>query len=229
MNYPQTTVCLFARTSSEGNKADRQDFDRQINELKEYCHNRNWHVSKIIASKVSGSKTGLKRQDIKDLFESAKKGQFSKVVICETSRLGRVAKDIRNTIDSLHALKIPVVFKNLGGMESLDDNGNETFVTNIIISIYAELAQEEKRILSERVKSGLREAIRKGKIIGRRKGSIKDTGKLLKEYSRLAKDIQMGLSLQKCMKIHTLSKNTIIKVKKALYETNDTTTIRTAS
>jgi DNA invertase Pin-like site-specific DNA recombinase len=37
----------------------------------------------------------------------------------------------------------------------MDDRGNESFVTNIIIAIYSELAQEEKRILSERIKSGM--------------------------------------------------------------------------
>lgn len=214
MNQEPIKVCVFARTSSEGSKADRQQFTRQVNELSEYCAKKNWVISKMIATKVSGSKDI--REDLKELLDSARKGEFQKVVIDETARLGRIAKIIRNTISSLHDLKIAVVFRNLGGMESLDENLNETFITNVVIALYAEQAQEEKRILSDRVKSGLREAVRKGKVLGRRRGSIKDKNKLLREYSRLVNDLKAGLSLNKCMKVHSLSKNTIIKVKRAI-------------
>jgi DNA invertase Pin-like site-specific DNA recombinase len=101
-------------------------------------------------------------------------------------------------------------------MESLDENGKETFVTNIIISIYGELAQEERRILTERVKSGMNNAKLNGKQIGRTKGTVKDDGKLLKEYSKLVIDIKNGLSLNQCVKVHSVSKNTVIKIKKLL-------------
>src|SRR5271156_5881178 len=100
--------------------------------------------------------------------------------------------------------KIAVLFRNLGGLESLDDRGNESFVTNIIIAIYSELAQEEKRILSERIKSGLVNARHKGKQIGRPEGKQEDDV-ILKKYTRLATDLRKGLSLSKCQKLHAVS------------------------
>jgi DNA invertase Pin-like site-specific DNA recombinase len=84
--------------------------------------------------------------------------------VTEISRIGRNARDIRNTIDLLHRKKIAVVFKNLGVLESLDEIGNESFMTNIIDGIYSELTQEEKRILSERIRSGFAEARKKGRL-----------------------------------------------------------------
>ncbi len=204
-------VCLFVRVST-----NKQDYDRQINELNVYCHHRGFIITKTIATQISGTKTEKDRPDIKELFESAKQKMFDKVLVTEVSRIGRNAKDIRNTIDTLHRLKIPIVFKNLGGLESIDDNGNESFVTNIIISIYSELAQEEKRMLSERVKSGQENARKKGKTIGRAKGVVKDRDKLLKQYKSLANDLKNGFSLNRCMKLHGVSKNTVIKVKKTL-------------
>jgi len=204
-------VCLFVRVST-----NKQDYDRQINELNVYCYQKGYTITKTIATQISGTKTEKDRPDIKELFESAKQKLFDKVLVTEVSRIGRNAKDIRNTIDTLHRLKIPIVFKNLGGLESIDDNGNESFVTNIIISIYSELAQEEKRILSERVKSGLENARKKGKIIGRAKGYIKDKDKLQKQYKNLANDLKNGFSLNRCMKLHSVSKNTVIKIKKLL-------------
>jgi DNA invertase Pin-like site-specific DNA recombinase len=115
----------------------------------------------------------------------------------------------------LHSKKIAVVFSNLGGLESLDDQGKESFVTNIIISIYSELAQEERRILSERIKSGLVSARHKGKQIGRPQG--KQSGEeLLNKYPKLANDLKKGFSLSQCQKLHSVSRNTAIKVKKAI-------------
>ncbi|MFA6923110.1 MAG: recombinase family protein [Bacteroidales bacterium] len=207
----KNNVCLFVRVST-----DKQDYQRQINELNEYCTQKGFNITKTIATQISGTKTDKNRPDIKELFEAAKQKQFNKVVVCEISRLGRVAKDIRNTIDFLHKLKIPIIFKNLGGLESISENGNESFVTNIIIAIYSELAQEEKRLLSERVKSGLQNALKNGKIIGRAKGSIKNKKKLLKEYSKLAEDLKKGFSLNQCVKLHNVSKNTVLKVKNML-------------
>src|SRR5690606_3254882 len=130
-------------------------------------------------------------------------------------RLGRSARMIRSTIDFLHSYNISVVFKNQN-FESLDSNGEETFVTNIMISIYAELAQEDNKLRSQKIRSGIAHAKQNGKILGRPAGYRKADDKLLKEYSKLAKDLRAGLSLNQCIKLHEVSKNTVIKVKRAI-------------
>lgn len=207
-------VCLFIRVST-----DKQDYQRQILELNEFCQQKNFAVAETIATKITGTKTFHDREDLQKLFKSAHAKKFDKVVVSEISRIGRSAKDIRNTIDFLHSKKIAIVFRNLGGMESLDDRGNETFVTNIIISIYSELAQEERRILSERIKSGLVSARHKGKQIGRPVGRQDDQA-LLKKYPRLAADLKKGLSLSQCQKLHKVSRNTAIKVRRLVTTVN---------
>ncbi len=172
-------------------------------------------ITKVIATKITGTKTLADRQDLQELLSAANRNEFQKVIVTEISRIGRNARDIRNTIDLLHRQKIAVVFKNLGGLESIDENGNESFVTNIIIAIYSELAQEEKRILSERIKSGLAEARRKGKRMGRPSGG-EDLNVMKKKYSKLILDLQKGNSLTECCKLHDLSRNTVIKIKKLI-------------
>ncbi len=210
MNQQMKRACLFIRVST-----DKQDYQRQILELNVFCRQKNLEVAETIATKITGTKTFQDREDLQLLFKSAASKKFDKVVVSEISRIGRNAKDIRNTIDYLHSKKIAIVFRNLGGLESLDDHGNESFVTNIIIAIYSELAQEEKRILSERIKSGLVNAKHKGKQIGRPEGKQEDEV-LLKKYSRLAADLKKGLSLSQCQKLHDVSRNTAIKVKRLL-------------
>ena len=210
MNQQMKRACLFIRVST-----DKQDYQRQILELNVFCRQKNLEVAETIATKITGTKTFQDREDLQLLFKSAASKKFDKVVVSEISRIGRNAKDIRNTIDYLHSKKIAIVFRNLGGLESLDDHGNESFVTNIIIAIYSELAQEEKRILSDRIKSGLVNARHKGKQIGRPEGKQEDEV-LLKKYSRLAADLKKGLSLSQCQKLHDVSRNTAIKVKRLL-------------
>lgn len=202
-------VLLFCRVSS-----DSQSYQYQIEELKEYCSAHNYEIVETIANNLSG-RTGNKRPDLEHLFQLAKKGAFRKVVVTSVERLGRDAKMIRRTIDFLHEHKISVVFKNQN-FESLDANGEETFVTNILISVYAEVSMEDNKQRSAKIKSGINNAIKRGKIVGRPKGWKKDNEQLLKENAKLVKDLKQGLSLSQCVKLHGVAKNTVIKVKKAI-------------
>lgn len=204
-------ICLFIRCST-----DSQEYDRQIFDLTESANRKGYNVKKVIATKISGRKTYEARPDLKELFDVVKQREVTKVIVSEISRLGRNARDIRNTIDFLHSHKVSLIFENLGGIESLNENGEESFAVNIIIHIWAELAQEERRLLSERVKSGMKAARRKGKMIGRPVGALLSEDELKRKYSKLIKDLENGISLNKCAKIHGVSKNTVIKIKKLL-------------
>ena len=203
-----TKICLLIRVSSQ-----KQDTRRQLIELTDFCKRSKFNIVRTISGKLSGTKNH--RPDLIELLQAAKNKEFKKVLVTELSRLGRKAKEIRDTIDRLHEQKISVVFKNFGGLESLDKDKKETFVTNIIISIYAELAQEEGRMISERTRSGLAAARKRGATLGRpkRKESRKA---FLQKYPRLIRDLKNGLTLRKCSKLHELSRNTVIKVKKAI-------------
>lgn len=191
----------------------KQDYHRQLTELKGYCELRGFNVVHIIKSVVTGSASRSKREDLQELLAEAKKKRFGRVVITEVSRLGRKPKTIRNILNELHSLGISVVFKQLA-VESLDDDLQETFISNLIISIYSEIAAEETRILSARIRSGLQHAKRKGRRLGRPEGTKEDKKHLMKKYKTLVKDLEAGISLRKCEAIHGISRTTICKVKK---------------
>ncbi len=107
----QTKVCLFIRVSTQV-----QDYNRQISDLTAYCQQKGYYISKTIATKITGTKTLVERQDLQELLAAANRNEFTKVIVTEISRIGRNARDIRNTIDQLHRKRIAVVFKNLGGI-----------------------------------------------------------------------------------------------------------------
>lgn len=205
-------VCLLLRVSTH-----KQEVARQRTELMAYCEQRGLDIVHTIASVVSGRKRSHEREDIQELLELARQKKFSKVVVTEISRIGRCARDIQNIIDKLHSYGVSVVFKNLGGIESLED-GKTSFVVNVIIAIYAEAAEEDLRLLSDRIRSGLQHAVASGKKLGRPRGGV-STEEILKRYPKLVKDVQAGESLTRCQKLHSVSRTTVVKVKKLLRDT----------
>ena len=204
-------VLFFLRVSTES-----QDYFRQELELANYCKEKGWRHTGTIGAKISGMKKKDERPEVNELFEIIDKGSIDKLLVTEISRLGRRARDIRYIIDKCHDKGVSVVFKNIGGMESLDDNGNETVVSNIIIAIHSELAGSERKEMVARIKSGLAAAKAKGKCIGRIAGSIESNDVFIKKYAGAVKDLKNGLSVRKTCAIHCISENTVLKLRKAI-------------
>ena len=69
-----------------------------------------------------------------------------------------------------------------------------------------------------RVRSGLARAKAQGKIIGRPTGSTEENSELLLKYKPVVQDIQSNISIRKIAKIHNISQNTILKLKRALLQ-----------
>lgn len=209
MENNKIPVCILVRVSTT-----KQDYTRQITDLQNYCQQMNYEVVHVIKSIVTGNTTNRNRDDITELLEVAKTGVFKKVVVTEISRIGRRPAEIRKVLDQLHALNIPVVFRQLG-VQSLDDEGREGLISRLIVSIHSEIAQNERDVLSERVKSGLANARARGKVIGRPVGSTIPNAELLVKYKKLVQDMSLGISYRKLERIHNVTRTTISKVKKA--------------
>ena len=189
---------------------DKQKTDRQILELKNYCGEKGYDVRKVISSIVSGRKTD-RRPDLDEIVHLASENLFDVLIVTEISRISRKPEILRSFIYALRSHGIPILFKNLGLM-SIDENGKESFATNIIISIFSELAAEEVRQLSDRIKSGLVAARARGKNIGRPAG--KDTSKeILQKHAKIVKYLRDGMSLPETAKLTGTSYNTCKKVK----------------
>lgn len=89
----ETMACLFIRISTL-----LQDYNRQISDLTAYCRQKGYTISKSIATKITGAKTFADRQDLQELLAAANRNEFQKVIVTEISRIGRNARNRRNTI-----------------------------------------------------------------------------------------------------------------------------------
>jgi DNA invertase Pin-like site-specific DNA recombinase len=206
-----TKAALFVRVSSTN---DRQDYNRQIDDLRKYCEISGFEVSCIIAEKISGAKKTDERIGLLELMEKAKKGEFDIVAVSELSRLGRNAFEIQKLIEEFSALKISIHIESLN-IQTLDNKGQRSAMSNLMIAILSQFAQIERETLITRVKSGLQRARILGKKLGRPKGATDDRDILLK-YKPVVQDIKNNISIRKIAKIHNISQNTILKVKRAM-------------
>jgi hypothetical protein len=66
------------------------------------------------------------------------------------------------------------------------------------------------------VKSGLSHTKSLGKTLGRPKNSTMDDQAFLKKYNYLSVDLKNGISIRKAAKIHEVSLNTVLKVRKVM-------------
>ena len=75
-------VVILARVST-----NKQDYDRQVVELTEYCNRVGWEVAEVFANKVSGAKSAEERAEIQDMIAYIKINAIQRVVVLEISRL----------------------------------------------------------------------------------------------------------------------------------------------
>lgn len=209
-------VAILVRVSS---KSDRQDYERQIRDLSTIAKKNKWEIVKIITAKVSASKTRLSsREDIVELYDLVETKAIKKILVTELTRLGRVAKEIREVYEFLAKNNIAIFIQSLG-LDTGTKGAFQKAINNIIITILAEIAELETVRLSERIKSGMREARRKGIKVGRPKGAKVDMKKLIKtnpKYKSAAKALKDGTSLRKTAAFAGISVNTVRKIKEVI-------------
>jgi DNA invertase Pin-like site-specific DNA recombinase len=94
--------------------------------------------------------------------------------------------------------------------------GKRSPMTDLVIGVLAQFARMERESIVQRVRSGLARAKAQGKIIKRPTVGAEENSELLLKYKPVVHDIQTNISLRKIAKIHGISQNTILKVKKAM-------------
>jgi DNA invertase Pin-like site-specific DNA recombinase len=206
-------VAILVRVSS---KSDRQDYSRQISDLQAVATRNGWTVVKTVTAKVSATKTRIRsREDIAEIYELVEKKLIDKVLVTELTRIGRKAKEIREVYEYLHENGISIFVQSLG----LDTGAKEPMqraINSIILAILSEFAELETVQLSQRIKSGLDEAVKKGKQLGRPEGTTDNLAYKLEtipEYKTAKTKLEKGLSLRETAAVTGLAVNTVKRIK----------------
>ena len=136
-------VVILARVST-----DKQDYERQVNELTDYCRKMDWEVEKVFTNKVSGAKKNEEREEIQKLISYVNSHQIRRVVCLEISRMGRNTLEALKVIQILNEHKVSLYVKNYN-LETLDSEGRVNPVASLICTILLEVAAMERLTIKE--------------------------------------------------------------------------------
>jgi DNA invertase Pin-like site-specific DNA recombinase len=204
-------VVILGRVST-----DRQDYQRQIVELQEYCNKVGWDVVNVFVNKVSGAKSIEERTELQQMIQFIKENEVSRVVCLEVSRLGRNTLESLKVIQILNENKVSLFIKNYN-IETLNEDGSINPITSLITTILLEIAAMERQTIRERMQSGQQQYIAKcrkeGIKMGRVEGYRKSDDNYKEQYSKEISLLRKRISLRNIQSITGTSVNTLRKIK----------------
>ena len=203
---------ILARVST-----DKQEYNRQVVELTDYCDKMGYEVIRVFANKVSGAKKNEDRSEIMEMLQYIEQNNIDKVCVLEISRLGRNTLEALKVIELLNEKKICLFIKNYN-LETLDAKGNVNPITSLICTILLEISSMERHTIIERMASGRDQYIAKcratGKKMGRPSTYRKSDDTMREQYKKEISLLKQGMSLRNISIITGTSIMTIRKLYK---------------
>lgn len=149
-------AALYVRVST---KAGSQNPDIQLRELREYCGRRGWTVAgEYVDEGMRGSKEH--RPGLDRLLSECRKRRVDVVLVYRYDRFARSLRQLVDALEEFRALRIEFVSLH-EGVDTSTPNGR------LVFGIFASIAEFERELIRERVRSGLATARARGKRIGR--------------------------------------------------------------
>ena len=190
-------AALYCRVSTAEQSISAQRLD-----LIQLAQQRGLEVVKEY-SDVGISGTKARRPGLDTLIADARQRKFNVVLVAAFDRLARSTKHFLLLVEELDSLGIEIVSVR-EGLVSGDAMGR-LFMT--IISAIAEL---ERSLVIERVKSGMRRARLEGRQIGRARLDV--------DREQVVIDRRSGLSLTQVAKKHNISRASVCRMMKEANE-----------
>src|ERR1017187_200298 len=154
-------AALYARISTLNHG---QDPEVQLRELREFCQRRGFAIAhEYVDRGISGSRE--KRPALDKLIADCRKRLVDAVVVYRYDRFARSLRQLVNSLEEFRALDIEFISIH-EGVDTSTPNGR------LIFGIFASIAEFERELIRDRVRSGLAAAKAKGKRIGRPKVAV---------------------------------------------------------
>ncbi len=175
-----------------------QHVESQLYDLRELAAQRGFEVVHEYEDRgVCGKKA--RRPGLDALMADARRKKFSVVLVAAFDRIARSTRNFLQIVDELDSMGIEFISRREG--VATGDAMGRLFVT--IISAIAEL---ERSLVVERVKSGMRRAALEGRQIGRSRLDI--------DRGQVVIDRRSGLSLTQVAKRHNISRASVCRLMK---------------
>lgn len=150
--------------SRESTKTGAQNSAAQLRELREYCRLRGLEVTgEYVDAGVSGVKDS--RPELDRLLAECRKRRVDAVVVYRYDRFALSLRQLVNALEEFRALGIEFVSLH-EGVDTSAPSGR------LVFGIFASIAEFERELICERVRSGLAAARARGKRIGRPRKTV---------------------------------------------------------
>jgi DNA invertase Pin-like site-specific DNA recombinase len=148
-------AAIYARVSTHNG----QNPEMQLGEVRAYCGRRQWEIAgEYVDTGISGSKEH--RPALDRLLSECRKRRVDAVVVCRYDRFARSVRQLVNALEEFRSLGIDFVSLH-EGVDTSTPNGRRVF------GIFASIAEFERELIRDRVRSGLAAAKARGKQLGR--------------------------------------------------------------
>ena len=152
---PVQRVALYARVSTTAG----QDPAMQLRELRDYVERRGWEIAGVYVDKgISGAKEN--RPELGRLMADAHRRRFDVVVCWKFDRFARSVSHLLRALETFNSLGIAFVSLS----EQIDTT---TPAGKMVFTVLGAVAELERELIRERVRSGIANARAKGKRLGR--------------------------------------------------------------
>ena len=188
-------VAIYCRVSTDDQCCERQERD-----LKAFARRSGHKIVAVFKETASGADDD--RPERKKVMALARAREIEAILVTELSRWGRSTQDLVQTLDDLHGWKVSVLAQNGLSFDLSTSTGK------LMRTIMAGLAEFERDLIRDRVKSGLAAARARGVKLGRQHGQ-RPSDKKAKRVLAMRKD---GLSCRLIGRNVGLSKNTVMEI-----------------
>lgn len=149
-------VCCYCRVSTS-----EQTIDSQLEAVRRYCQNQSWEITKLYTDEgVSGAQDDrISLNRLKEDCKNQKRG-WTAVVCFRFDRIARSTTHLLECLNLFQKHKIDFISIN----EGIDTS---TSVGRMVFTFLGGIAEFERAIIQERVKSGIERARGQGVKIGR--------------------------------------------------------------
>jgi DNA invertase Pin-like site-specific DNA recombinase len=188
-------VAIYCRVSTDDQCCECQERD-----LKAFARRSGHKIVAVFKETASGADDDRPKR--KKVMLLAQAREIEAILVTELSRWGRSTQDLVQTLDDLHAWKVSVLAQNGLSFDLSTSTGK------LMRTIMAGLAEFERDLIRDRVKSGLAAARARGVKLGRQHGQ-RPSDKKAKRVLAMHKE---GLSCRLIGRNVGLSKNTVMEI-----------------
>jgi putative DNA-invertase from lambdoid prophage Rac len=189
-------VAIYALVSTA-----EQDCDRQVRELRAFAKRLGAKVVGIFKETASGAKND--RTERKKVLALAQAREIDAVLVSELSRWGRSLLDLIETLQALQSWKVSMLAVSGLQLDLSTPHGK------LLAGVLASLAEFERDLLRERVKSGLAAARARGQILGRQVGFRPKSDKLAPKVRKM---VEAGQSYRQIAGELKIDKSTVMAI-----------------